>query len=141
MCRTCILLVSLQKLLWTCVPLKSLLALVCHPPEIFDIHAILSKICYRVFGWRAAGVKRSRSAPVGVWMRSGGSGAAGAERRERSDSRWNIPVRCGLASSLKIRGTEALCSCFSSSVSIHLPLVSLVSREGGCGVLSYGRIM
>jgi hypothetical protein len=25
-------------------------------------------------------VKRSRSAPVGVWMRSGGSGAAGAER-------------------------------------------------------------
>jgi hypothetical protein len=38
--------------------------------------ALSSVFCNRVFGWRADGAERSRSAPAAVWMGSDGSGAA-----------------------------------------------------------------
>jgi hypothetical protein len=68
-----------------------------------------------------------------VWLESRGSGAEpirsrdclDGEWRERSRSRGNIPSRCGLAPSLRIRGTEPLRSRFALPSLPRLPDVSL----------------
>jgi hypothetical protein len=57
---------------------------------------------------------------------SGARGCLDGERRERSSSQENIPLICGFAPSLRIRGTEPLRSSFSSPVPLCLSPVSRV---------------
>jgi hypothetical protein len=79
----------------------------------------------RVFGWRAAGAERRLRSRC----------CLDGQRRERSGSRGNIPLICGLALSLRIRGMELLRSCSCSAVSLLFPRLSLVlaseARDSG----------
>jgi len=53
----------------------------------------------RVFGWRAGRVESERTVPVAVWLK---------DVRVELTLEWNIPLRCGLDSSVKIWRTEPL---------------------------------